>query len=418
MKPSYLALLLAVAGAAAAGGWLLARHDTPGHVHPGAAEAVPADAAKERTVLYYQSPMHPWIKSPKPGKCTICGMDLVPVYEGDKGFDVAEGLVTLTPGGITVTHVATTPVARRPLQRTLRVAGVIDDNDTRHRRLSAYVDGRIEELFINYVGAEVKEGEPLASLHSPMLLTLEREYLAVYRQTTNTAIPPREELARMLSAAEQRLLQMGLSKPQIAKLASRPDEEHMIEILSPMSGTVVSREIYAGQYVKEGDKLFELADFSTMWFRFDAYERDLAWLRTGQKVRITTPSLPGRVLEAPITFIDPNLNEATRSTKVRVDLPNPLIEEGGMKRREILHRVYADGVVEITLPEVLTLPRSAVLNAGGTPVAYVDQGGAPTSSGSSGSGGQGMRFGRCSTGCGRGSGWSAPATCCSMPRPN
>jgi Cu(I)/Ag(I) efflux system membrane fusion protein len=149
----------------------------------------------------------------------------------------------------------------------------------------------------------------------------------------------------------------------------------MIEILSPMSGTVVAREIYAGQYVKEGDKLFEIADFSTMWFRFDAYERDLAWLRVGQKVRVTTPSLPGRVFEAPIAFIDPSLNESTRSAKVRVELQNPVVEINGLKRREILNRAYAEATVEVSLPEVLAVPRGAVLNANGEPRVYVDLGG-------------------------------------------
>jgi Cu(I)/Ag(I) efflux system membrane fusion protein len=142
-----------------------------------------------------------------------------------------------------------------------------------------------------------------------------------------------------------------------------------------MTGTVITREVYEGQYVKEGDRLFELADFSKMWFRFDAYERDLAWIKPGQQVDVTTPAVPGKVFAATITFIDPNLDDKTRSAKVRVELNNPLVERGGKLQRELYHRLYAEGLVKIEVPETLCVPRSAVLSPAGQPVVYVDKGG-------------------------------------------
>jgi Cu(I)/Ag(I) efflux system membrane fusion protein len=255
------------------------------------------------------------------------------------------------------------------------VAGSIDDNDAQHRRLSAYVDGRIEKLFVNYLGAEVREGEPLALMHSPMLLSLVREYQAMARPPAGSKPLPEAEQHHLLQAAARRLELMGLSAKQIERLAQSDPSEHLIEILAPMSGTVVTRDVYAGQYVKEGDRLFELADFRTMWFKFDAYEQDLAWLRPGQAIEITAPAIPGRTFRGTLDFIDPNLNDATRSAKIRVDLDNPLIEENGQTRRQFLHRTYAEGTIRITLPESLTVPRSAILNAGGEPLVYVDQGG-------------------------------------------
>jgi Cu(I)/Ag(I) efflux system membrane fusion protein len=169
------------------------------------------------------------------------------------------------------------------------------------------------------------------------------------------------------------LIQLGLSEAQIAALPNKLATSIHTEIVAPMSGTVVSRSVYEGAYVKEGEKLFELADFSTMWFRFDAYERDLVWLQPGQSVDVTTPAAPGRVFTAPIAFIDPNLNDPTRSAKVRVELANPLLQTNGQTRRELLHRIYAQGVVHVALPEVLALPRSAVL-APGRPYVFVDKG--------------------------------------------
>ena len=107
---------------------------------------------------------------------------LRPVFEGERGFGGAEGVVMLGSNSVQVVNVQTELVTNRVLSRTLRVAGVIDDDDTRHRRLSAYAEGRIEKLFVNHVGAEVVEGQPLAVLYSPALLTAESEYLTLVRQ--------------------------------------------------------------------------------------------------------------------------------------------------------------------------------------------------------------------------------------------
>ncbi|MFM8469268.1 MAG: efflux RND transporter periplasmic adaptor subunit, partial [Limisphaerales bacterium] len=362
----------ATAARAACGVWFDADHFICALQHGGTAAA----DYSGRKVHYYHSAMHPWVKSDKPGKCTVCGMDLVPVYEGQAGFAVSAGLVTLGTNAIQAAHVQTVEVRRQPLRRTLRVAGIIDDNDTRHRRLSAYVEGRIEKLHVNFVGAEVKEGEPLATFYSPMLLNTEREYVLLFRQSQAAhSYALTTEHKRLLTAAEQRLTRYGLTPAQIAKLPFKSETNHLSEILAPMSGTVVTREIYEGQFVKEGDKLFELADFFTMWFQFDLYERDLAWVRVGQPVEITVPSVPGKKFTATVSFIEPNLNDMTRTARVRVELQNPLITVEGRARRELLHKTYAEAVVGLDTPEVLALPRSAVLHTGDRSVVYVDKGG-------------------------------------------
>lgn len=353
MKPRLLLLLLLVAGLAGAGGWWFARRS--------AATAAPAGGG--RTVLFYQSAMHPWIKSDRPGKCTICGMDLTPVYEGQSGLDSPAGLVALPESSVTVLGVTTTPVRRGALHRTLRVAGTIAEDETRRRVIASYVAGRIERLFVNYVGAEVAAGAPLLEIYSPMLLQAEREYVALVRQGT---------APELLAAARQRLRRFGLTEAQTAALPEKSAEEDASLLLAPAAGTVVGRFAYAGQYVMEGERLFELADFSRMWFQFDAYEQDLPWLQVGQEVEVTAPSVPGRVFRAPIRFMDPNLAEATRSARVRVELDNPAVATAGGPRRLLAHRAWAEGRVQVEWPDALLVPRSAVLNAGGEPVAYVE----------------------------------------------
>ena len=329
--------------------------------HGGASSAATSgqSAKAERKLLYYQSAMHPWIKSPKPGRCTICGMELTPVYEGDAGFDAAGGgdVVPLTQTMIQVVKIQTAEAQVRPLKKTLTVAGMIDDNATRHRVLAAYVPGRVQKLYVNFMGADVKEGQPLAEFYSPTLLQAEREY--------------RTLTGELRSGAALRLVQMGLTAAQIEALPQKERDSLSSQILAPVGGTVVGQSVYEGQYVQEGEKLFEIADFATMWFQFRAYEQDLPWIKPGLKVDISTPSHPGKTFTGNITFIDPNFDEATRSTKVRVELENPLVEG----RRQLLHRLYADGLVHLDAPDVLTVPRTAVIETGPDSVTYVDQGG-------------------------------------------
>jgi membrane fusion protein, copper/silver efflux system len=358
-----LLLLLVIAGAAA-GGWWFGRQS---HSHDnGAVNSTAAD----RRVLFYQSPMHPWIKADQPGNCTICGMKLTPVYEGEKAFDLEAGMVSLSSNTIQVINVQTTPVRRQPLRRSLRFAGTIDDDDTRHRFISAYVDGRIDGLSVNYEGAEVTAGEPLAKLYSPPLLAAAREYLALQQNPQ-----PGGDGKSLVAAAAQRLRQLGLNDAQIAGLGGLALTNIHVGVLAPMDGTVVKRFVYEGQYVKEGDQLFELADFSTMWFQFDAYEQDLPWLAVGQEVSVTTPSVPGHQFTGRIAFIDPNVRDLSRSARVRVEIPNPPVGQNGTMRRLLLHRVYAEAKVALDTQPVLAVPRSAVLMPDSRPLVYVDHGG-------------------------------------------
>jgi Cu(I)/Ag(I) efflux system membrane fusion protein len=312
----------------------------------------------------YQCPMHPWIKSDKPdAKCTICGMALVAAAAPKAGAanePLDPNLVTLTPAQAAVTGVQTAEVTRGSLVRTLRVNGVIDDDETRHRILAARVPGRIEKLHVNYVGAEVREGEPLVTIYSPEMLTAQRTYVERLRAGT-TAFTVSER-----AAARERLLELGLTPEEIRILQTVMEPTAMVTVRAPMSGTVVSRTVYEGQYVETKDRLFEIGDFSRMWFVFDVHEADLAWVKPGLSVEISLASLPGQVLAAPVGFVDPNLNETTRTARARVVLDNA--------DRQLLHRQTGTGTVRLETPDLLLVPRSAVLQHSGTPVVFVDRG--------------------------------------------
>src|SRR3954454_18162461 len=161
-------LTIITASIAAFGGWWFGTHRTP---------STPSSAPSERKILHYQSPMHPWVKSDRPGKCTVCGMELVPVYEGGQSASTASTDVVLLPEGTpAVSSIKTVEVKKQPLVRTLRVAGIIDDDDSKHRILSAYIPARIEKLFVDSEGAEVEKGQPLATYYSKELMIARGEY--------------------------------------------------------------------------------------------------------------------------------------------------------------------------------------------------------------------------------------------------
>jgi Cu(I)/Ag(I) efflux system membrane fusion protein len=316
-----------------------------------------------RKIKFYQSPMHPWITSDKPGSCTICGMALAPVYEGDAPQESKEGLITLHGNSVHILGVTSVPARKMPLTRALRFSGILEDDDNIHRVIAAFYDGRIEQVNVRHVGQFVEKGQPLASVYSPDLLYVVREF--------QNAMRGKNDAVARNSA--QRLIQYGLTAEQVAAIAKQPDTVYTVDLLAPIAGTILTKKAYKGQYIKTGEPLFEMGDLARLWFHAEVYERDLPGVRLGQKAVLRSPSVPGRDFEGLVTFIDPNFDEQTRSTKVRVEVDNPAAgqDEHGL-RRLLPHRAYAEASVMADLGEALVVPRSAVLRDGRRSVVYVE----------------------------------------------
>ena len=298
-----------------------------------------------RKVLYYQDSMHPWIKSDQPGKCTICAMDLTPILDGDSGYGLWDGTVVLSSNSVTVLNVQTEEVRRQSLSRTLRVAGTLEPNETQKTIIAAPSPGRIQSSGVEFPGVEVEKGQMLITLFSPELVQ-RRAFLRTV-------------------GGDQSSVGKGLVQ------ASKGSDPYLGEIVAPQSGLVVERNVFPGQYVVEGEKLFTLVDASVLWFRFDAYEQQLPWLALGQTMEVTTAAAPGRSLPAVISFIEPTLNDATRTVKVRADIKNPVVTTNGRPQRLLRFGTYAEGRVRTEIPDVLAVPRTAILFPGGAAYAYV-----------------------------------------------
>ncbi|MDB6139013.1 MAG: hypothetical protein JWO94_2085 [Verrucomicrobiaceae bacterium] len=333
-------------------GWyvcVLVRHDDSLPMKTAAA------GGEARKVLFYQSPMHPWVKAGKPGKCTVCGMDLVPVYEPGGSFDhAAQNIVMLPEGSPAIIGVRMSEVKKKPLLRTLHVGGTFGENELRHGVVCAPVEGRLDGLAMSCEGQKVTQRQPIATCFSRTLLAAADEYKLVL--TTG---------GEALEQAKHRLERYGLVWEQIKAIPLRQPGDLYFGILSPATGTIVKSYVAEGQYVREGERLFEIADFTTLWFVFTAYEQDLPLIQAGQMVTLQTPSLPGENFKGRIAFINPSLDASTHSARVRVVVENP---QGRIKAN-----CFAEGLVETAAPEVLSVARAAVLWPGNKPRVYVEK---------------------------------------------
>lgn len=313
------------------------------HAHSGS----PA-SGNTRKVRVYQDSMHPWIQSDHPGKCTICEMDLTPIYEGEKGFAVSDDVVVLSSNSITVLNVQTEEAKRQPLGRTLRVAGTLEPDETSKVIISAPAPGRVKMLSVGYVGAEVQEGQTLVSLFSPQLTSQRRSFFAAQSSKPSTGTETTDTMA-------------------VADPFSG-------DLVAPRSGVVVERNISEGQFVAEGERLLSIVSSTNLWFRFDVYEGQLAWLEPGQALDVTVQAVPGKKFKAVVAFIEPVLNDSTRSVKVRANIKNPLVEIKGRKERQLRYGMYAEARLKTDSPDVLAIPQSAVLYPGTTAYVYVEKG--------------------------------------------
>jgi Cu(I)/Ag(I) efflux system membrane fusion protein len=319
--------------------------------------------ASTRKPKLYQSPMHPWITSDKPGNCTICGMQLVPVYD-DKPHADDSNLLDISPGTARAIGLTTAKATVGPLEKSIRLSGILEDDDTLHRVVAAFYDGRIEQVYVQQVGEKVKAGQPLASIYSPELLYVVREY-------QNAAARGKADPVAVNS--RHRLIQYGLSPAQVDGLATATRDRYALDLLAPMDGTILVRNAYQGQYVKNGERLFEMGNLARLWFKAEVYERDLPVIRTGLKAVITSPAAPGRSFDGVVTFLDPNFDPGSRSTKIRIEVDNPLSDRPGAYERVLPHRAYAEAEILAVSEPVLNIPRAALVRDGRREVVYVEK---------------------------------------------
>jgi Cu(I)/Ag(I) efflux system membrane fusion protein len=334
------------------GGWLL--------FHPSHKREKKHDQSTEvaqRTV--WTCAMHPQIRMDKPGKCPICGMELIPLVKNDT-TSIDPSAIHLSKEAAQLANVLTSVVTKQKPVKEVRLYGKVQADERLLQSQAAHIPGRIERLSVNFTGESVVKGQVLAEIYSPELITAQQELL----ETVKT----KQLQPDLYEASREKLRQWKLTDEQIAKIESSGVVRNNFEVVSNTAGTVTARRVNTGDHISPGTVLFDIADLSKVWIMFDAYESDLQFLRLGEKLTFTLQALPGIAFSGNIIFIDPVIDPVTRVAKVRVETGN---QSGKLKPE-----MFATGIVSTTLNEYrdnMVIPRTAVLWTGKRSVVYVKQ---------------------------------------------
>ena len=274
--------------------------------------------------IFHTCSMHPQIKESGPGKCRLCGMDLIPVFEG-QGEDGPREL-TMSPRAVKLAELESVTVERRFVTADVRMVGKVEYDETKLAYITAWVPGRLDRLFVDYTGVTVQQGDHLVELYSPELLQAQEELISAVSASSQLSNSQSEFLrgrrVANIDSAREKLRLWGVSEDEIAAIESRGSASDHITINSPISGVVVHKNAVEGMYVQTGTRVYTIADLSKVWVKLDAYESDLPWVHYGQEVEFRTEAYPGEVFTGKIAFIDPILNPKTRTVKIRVNLLN------------------------------------------------------------------------------------------------
>jgi len=264
-------------------------------------------------ILYWTCGMHPTVRSEKEGKCPICFMDLVPVYAEGTAQERGEKVsLKLSETARDLAKIETSVIERRKLEKEIYTVGKVDYDESKVAYVSAWTAGRIDRLFADFTGTRVRKGDHLVEIYSPQLVSAQDEYLIALRSGNK----------HLIDSSRKKLLLLGITKEQIRKVAERGKAQTHLTIYAPIGGTVIHKNAVEGRYVKEGDSIYQIADFSSLWVMVDIFEYEIGWVKLGQEVEITVKSYPGEIFKGYVAFIDPFLDEKTRTVKVRINVDN------------------------------------------------------------------------------------------------
>jgi RND family efflux transporter MFP subunit len=311
--------------------------------------------------------MHPQVVQDHPGNCPICGMKLTPIrkeasaVKGSAAASTAErdraptsesAVIAVDPVTMQNMGIRTAVLTRGPLRRLIRTVGVIDYDETALSDVTTKFKGWVEKLYVNATGQLVMRGEPLFDIYSPELYTAQREYLLALDHATNS--PGQDSLK---TSALTKLKFFDISDEQIAELQRTREPSKTLRIVAPQDGFVMEKSVVKGQMVDAGMRTYRLADLGLVWVQAQIYEQDLAYIRLGQEVTVTLSYLPDREFRGRVTYIYPNLDEKTRTAKVRMEFHNP----GYFLKPGMFATVHVISELE---PSVLLVPDMAVLRSG------------------------------------------------------
>ncbi len=320
-----------------------------GHVHD------PNDIA------HYTCPMDTWVKQPDPGRCPVCGMDLLPVTKEE----LRTGVMRIDHRRRQLIGLRTGVVERRDISVEIKAVGMVAYDESRIADVTLKYDGWIERLLVDTTGERVRKGQPLLTLYSPELYTAQQDYLLALAQT-GTA---RDEASKARSeaivrGARRRLELLDVPAGEIDRITKSGEPSRTITIRAPAAGVVVDKNVVDGGAFKRGDRLYRIASIDRVWVEADIYEQDLPLVEVGQKAVVTLTHLPGKAFEGKVAFIYPYLDKGARTARARVELPN--------RDFALKPDMYANVTLQAGRGERLVVPESAVIYSGPRRIVFLD----------------------------------------------
>ncbi|NOY46728.1 MAG: efflux RND transporter periplasmic adaptor subunit [Chlorobi bacterium] len=329
----------------------------------GSSEVIVKDGEHE----YVQDPvtklwtcaMHPQIRMEEPGNCPICGMELIPLEESnDSSENIASNEIIMTPEAIQLANIQTSVVTKSNASKEIRLLGKVKPDERRLYSQVSHIPGRIERLYVNFTGEKVFRGQKMVRIYSPDLITAQKELFE--------AIRSRDIYPQLYTASRNKLKLWKLSDKQIDAIEKSGVVSEQLDIYSDYSGYVMKRNVELGDHIMAGSNLFDIANLSSVWIMFEAYEADIPWIHINDMVEFTIQAIPGKEFKGKVTYVDPFVSSNTRVAKVRVELKNP--------GNKLLPEMYASGIINAKLSGVedaIMIPKSAVLWTGKRGVVYV-----------------------------------------------
>jgi Cu(I)/Ag(I) efflux system membrane fusion protein len=328
---------------------------------PSAASASDPDP---NAIDHFTCSMHPSVHQHGPGKCPICGMDLIPITKAQQ----EQGVVIIDEARRQLIGVRIGEVTEAPLQRTLRAVGRVSYDESKLADVTLKVHGWITKLLVSQMGQPVKVGQTLFQLYSPDLFAAEQDFLLANEgaKTPATGGAPAPNSALLAKSARQRLHLLGLGDAEIEALAQRGSPSESVPFPSPASGFVIEKNVVEGAAVDAGMKLYRIAALDSVWIEAEVYEADLPHVRAGQHASVTLDYVPGRSYDGRVSYIYPFLDPMARTGRVRIELANPELE--------LRPGMYASVQLASKPEQRVQVPASAVVYTGPRRLAFVDLG--------------------------------------------
>lgn len=314
-------------------------------------------------ISHWTCPMHPSVHEPGAGACPICGMDLVAVKKSEQ----ETGEVRIGAERRQEIGIRTGVVERGNLSVSVRAVGRVTINERGLEDISLKVGGWITKLHANALGDPVRKGDPLFELYSPDLVAAQQEYLHARQTMMASSIPDgRSRFESLVHAARARLRRWGISDDDLVALDRRGEPSESLAIRSPVSGFVIEKNVVEGSAVEAGIRLLRIAPLDHVWVEAEVYENQVELLELGQVAKISLPYMADRGLKGRIAYVYPVLAGATRTARIRVELPNPDLA--------LRPDMYANVEFQADLGDRILVPASAVLYAGPRRIVFVDMG--------------------------------------------